>query len=108
MPMALYNVRAFSSLRCIQCVRVLQVATCALPGMLSGVLWNAGNIGSIFAVLPPLGFAVGYPVTQSCVLVSGLCGILCATLSHHIHAHAPARPQNAAGFHKQLVRWCEV
>ena len=34
-----------------------------------------GNIGSIFAVLPPLGFAVGYPVTQSCVLVSGLCGI---------------------------------
>ena len=32
--------------------------------------------GSIYAVLEPLGFAVGYPVTQSCVLVSGLCGIL--------------------------------
>jgi glucose uptake protein GlcU len=27
-------------------------------------------------VLPPLGFAVGYPVTQGCVVVSGLCGIL--------------------------------
>ena len=40
---------------------------CFLPlfsGVLSGMLWNAGNIASIYAVQPPLGFAVGYPVTQ--------------------------------------------
>jgi hypothetical protein len=30
------------------------------------MLWNAGNIASIYAVQPPLGFAVGYPVTQVC------------------------------------------
>ena len=43
---------------------------CLLPGVLSGVLWNLGNVASIYAVQPPLGFAVGYPVTQCCVLVA--------------------------------------
>ena len=44
-------------------------------GVASGVLWNAGNVGSILAVLPPLGLTAGYPITQSCLLVSGLWGI---------------------------------
>ena len=30
-----------------------QASACALPGILSGALWNAGNIGSIFAVPAP-------------------------------------------------------
>lgn len=38
-------------------------------GVVSGMLWNAGNIASIYAVQPPLGFAVGYPVTQVCGLL---------------------------------------
>ena len=42
----------------------LHFSSCFLPGVVSGMLWNAGNIASIYAVQPPLGFAVGYPVTQ--------------------------------------------
>jgi glucose uptake protein GlcU len=49
---------------------------CFLPGLVSGVLWNLGNICSILSMLPPLGAAVGYPLTQACILISGLWGIL--------------------------------
>jgi len=47
-----------------------------LRGMLCGMLWNGGNICSILALLPPLGMGVGYPLTQTCILVGGLWGIL--------------------------------
>mmetsp|Transcript_1154 Transcript_1154/g.1610 ORF Transcript_1154/g.1610 Transcript_1154/m.1610 type:complete len:338 (+) Transcript_1154:81-1094(+) len=50
--------------------------TCAVPGITAGMLWNIGNMGNIFACLPPLGLAVGYPLTQCCLLVAGLWGIL--------------------------------
>jgi len=53
----------------------LHINTCALPGIVSGALWNAGNIGNIFACLPPLGLSVGYPLTQCCLLVAGMWGI---------------------------------
>eukprot|EP00472_Partenskyella_glossopodia_P002711 CAMPEP_0197517930 /NCGR_PEP_ID=MMETSP1318-20131121/3015_1 /TAXON_ID=552666 /ORGANISM="Partenskyella glossopodia, Strain RCC365" /LENGTH=338 /DNA_ID=CAMNT_0043067877 /DNA_START=3 /DNA_END=1019 /DNA_ORIENTATION=- len=53
----------------------LHMETCAIPGMLSGALWNLGNIGNIYACLPPLGLAVGYPLTQCCLLVAGMWGI---------------------------------
>eukprot|EP00467_Chlorarachnion_reptans_P019996 CAMPEP_0114489468 /NCGR_PEP_ID=MMETSP0109-20121206/1907_1 /TAXON_ID=29199 /ORGANISM="Chlorarachnion reptans, Strain CCCM449" /LENGTH=343 /DNA_ID=CAMNT_0001665985 /DNA_START=96 /DNA_END=1127 /DNA_ORIENTATION=+ len=53
----------------------LHIQTCALPGIISGALWNAGNIGNIFACLPPLGLSVGYPLTQCCLLVAGIWGI---------------------------------
>mmetsp|Transcript_7385 Transcript_7385/g.8972 ORF Transcript_7385/g.8972 Transcript_7385/m.8972 type:complete len:342 (+) Transcript_7385:28-1053(+) len=53
----------------------LHIETCALPGIISGALWNAGNIGNIFACLPPLGLSVGYPLTQCCLLVAGIWGI---------------------------------
>merc|ERR1712187_83525 len=46
----------------------------ALPGICSGVLWASGNTLSVHATLR-LGQAVGFPLTQSCVLVSGLWGI---------------------------------
>eukprot|EP00747_Dinoflagellata_sp_TGD_P169629 gnl/TRDRNA2_/TRDRNA2_199088_c0_seq1.p1 gnl/TRDRNA2_/TRDRNA2_199088_c0~~gnl/TRDRNA2_/TRDRNA2_199088_c0_seq1.p1 ORF type:complete len:354 (+),score=66.23 gnl/TRDRNA2_/TRDRNA2_199088_c0_seq1:118-1062(+) len=52
-----------------------ELRRCFLPGLVSGVLWNFGNMCSIFAMLPPLGMAIGYPLTQSCILVSGLWGI---------------------------------
>jgi glucose uptake protein GlcU len=48
---------------------------CVVPCLVSGVLWNGGNICSILAQLPPLGLAVGYPLTQCCILVGGLWGI---------------------------------
>lgn len=53
-----------------------ELRKCFLPGLLSGVLWNCGNICSILSMLPPLGAAVGYPLTQACILISGLWGIL--------------------------------
>jgi glucose uptake protein GlcU len=48
---------------------------CVVPCLVSGVLWNGGNICSILAQLEPLGLAVGYPLTQCCILVGGLWGI---------------------------------
>lgn len=47
-----------------------------LPGLVSGLLWNAGNMCSILSQLPPLGMGIGYPLTQCCILVGGLWGIL--------------------------------
>jgi glucose uptake protein GlcU len=45
------------------------------PGVAAGVLWNLGNIGVTYACLPPLGLAIGYPLTQCCLLVAGIWGI---------------------------------
>ena len=53
----------------------LQLRTCLLPSMLSGVVWSIGNVGGVLATQKPLGLTVGYPVTQSCLLIAGLCGI---------------------------------
>ena len=51
------------------------VRSCALPGMLSGALWNAGNGGATLATLPPLGQGVGYPLSQAALLVSAAWGV---------------------------------
>ena len=47
----------------------------ALPmGLMSGLLWNIGNILSVVAI-PILGYGVAYPFLQCAVLVSGVWGI---------------------------------
>eukprot|EP00747_Dinoflagellata_sp_TGD_P218852 gnl/TRDRNA2_/TRDRNA2_91050_c0_seq1.p1 gnl/TRDRNA2_/TRDRNA2_91050_c0~~gnl/TRDRNA2_/TRDRNA2_91050_c0_seq1.p1 ORF type:complete len:408 (-),score=53.14 gnl/TRDRNA2_/TRDRNA2_91050_c0_seq1:77-1300(-) len=56
-------------------VPAMHVDSCLLPAMISGLLWNIGNVGAILSVLPPLGLTVGYPSTQACLLISGLWGI---------------------------------
>ena len=43
-------------------------------GLLSGVIWNLGNLLSIFAI-SQLGLAKGFPIAQSAVLISTLWGI---------------------------------
>lgn len=53
-----------------------EVRKCFLPGLVSGILWNCGNMCAILSMLPPLGAAVGYPLTQSCMLIGGLWGVL--------------------------------
>jgi len=53
----------------------LELRACFGPAFLSGVLWNVGNVGSIWAVLPPLGLTAGYPLTMCCLLVSGGVGV---------------------------------
>jgi hypothetical protein len=45
-----------------------------LPGTIAGMLWSIGNIASIISVTN-LGEGVGYSLTQSSMLVSGLWGL---------------------------------
>lgn len=44
------------------------------PAMATGVMWSIGNLSSIFAA-QYLGLAVGFPLTQTCLLVAGLWGM---------------------------------
>jgi hypothetical protein len=53
----------------------LEARRVAVPGMLYGALWSVGNMCSVVAVLPPLGLAIGYPLTQGALVVSGLMGV---------------------------------
>ena len=55
--------------------RGLRTAPAALAGMASGALWAAGNVLSVHATMR-LGQAVGFPLTQVCVVISALWGIL--------------------------------
>mmetsp|Transcript_15547 Transcript_15547/g.23482 ORF Transcript_15547/g.23482 Transcript_15547/m.23482 type:complete len:146 (+) Transcript_15547:1-438(+) len=48
---------------------------CALSGVATGALWATGNVLSVHATMR-LGQAVGFPLTQVCVVVSALWGTL--------------------------------
>ena len=50
-------------------------APCAGAGIAAGALWAAGNVLSVHATMR-LGQAVGFPLTQVCVVISALWGIL--------------------------------
>mmetsp|Transcript_15944 Transcript_15944/g.30074 ORF Transcript_15944/g.30074 Transcript_15944/m.30074 type:complete len:365 (+) Transcript_15944:155-1249(+) len=52
----------------------LHLKTMWLPGAIAGTLWSIGNIASMISVRN-LGEGVGYSLTQSSMLVSGLWGI---------------------------------
>merc|ERR1711871_472494 len=51
-----------------------QVKVCLPWGMLSGVIWNIGNILSIPSI-STIGFAVAYPMMQCALFVSGVWGV---------------------------------
>jgi len=55
-----------------------------IPGLTTGILWSIGNFCSLYATLY-LGSTVGYPLTQTCIVVSGLFGIF---YFHEIHGPA--------------------
>jgi len=48
---------------------------CLGPGILAGVLWNAANVLSIYAI-DRLGYSLAYPIMQSSLLVTQLLGVL--------------------------------
>ena len=48
--------------------------TCFIPGMLSGIIWNAGNLASLYAI-KSLGYSVAYPIMQSSLIIASLWGI---------------------------------
>ena len=52
-----------------------ELMAAAVPGLSCGGLWAAGNVLSVHATLR-LGQAVGFPLTQVCVVVSALWGIV--------------------------------
>eukprot|EP01041_Mallomonas_annulata_P001336 gene1336-2584_t len=51
------------------------VSVAALPGVLSGILWASANFLSVHATFF-LGIKVGFPLTQTCVVVTSLWGLL--------------------------------
>jgi len=53
----------------------LHASHAALPGILSGMLWASANLMSILATYY-LGIKIGFPLTQTCVIVAALWGLL--------------------------------
>ena len=53
----------------------LQHAELGLPGVITGVFWAIGNFEATLATWK-LGQAVGFPLTQTCIVVAGLWGAL--------------------------------
>jgi len=47
----------------------------AVPGLLTGAFWGMGNFAAMFASTY-LGQTIGFPLTQTCIIVNGLWGIL--------------------------------
>ncbi|KAH3766825.1 hypothetical protein Pelo_1319 [Pelomyxa schiedti] len=54
----------------------LHIKVAVIPASLAGVIWNAGNILAMLASLSPLGMSQGFTLTQLCIVVSALWGIL--------------------------------
>eukprot|EP00746_Dinoflagellata_sp_MGD_P002668 gnl/MRDRNA2_/MRDRNA2_105221_c0_seq1.p1 gnl/MRDRNA2_/MRDRNA2_105221_c0~~gnl/MRDRNA2_/MRDRNA2_105221_c0_seq1.p1 ORF type:complete len:490 (-),score=80.16 gnl/MRDRNA2_/MRDRNA2_105221_c0_seq1:666-2135(-) len=48
--------------------------TCALPGILTGFFWAMGNMCSVHAS-EYLGVALGFPLTQACIIVTAIWGM---------------------------------
>merc|ERR550514_688936 len=47
----------------------------ALPALLTGLFWGMGNFNSMYATVY-LGQTIGFPLTQCCLTINGLWGIL--------------------------------
>ena len=60
--------------RALNSLPSLHLRTMWLPGGIAGTLWSIGNIASMISV-HNLGEGIGYSLTQSSMLVSGLWGI---------------------------------
>jgi len=48
--------------------------TCLVPGLLAGLVWNIGNVASLYAI-QSIGYGVAYPIMQSSLIVANLWGI---------------------------------
>jgi len=51
------------------------VKAVAIPGLLTGCYWGMGNFAAMFATVY-LGQTIGFPLTQCCLILNGLWGIL--------------------------------
>jgi glucose uptake protein GlcU len=51
-----------------------QVSIAAAPGLVTGAYWAMGNFASMFA-MTYLGQTIGFPLTQTCIVIGGLWGI---------------------------------
>lgn len=53
---------------------VFHLRVALVPGLITGLIWNIGNFGSIYATLH-LNLTIGYPLTQLALVISGLWGL---------------------------------
>merc|ERR1712039_1167824 len=51
------------------------LSVASIPGLLTGAFWGMGNFSAMFATTY-LGQTIGFPLTQACIIVNGLWGIL--------------------------------
>ena len=47
---------------------------CFIPGFLAGVVWNGGNLASLYAI-QILGYSVAYPIMQSSLIIAAIWGV---------------------------------
>mmetsp|Transcript_69754 Transcript_69754/g.110868 ORF Transcript_69754/g.110868 Transcript_69754/m.110868 type:complete len:361 (-) Transcript_69754:1036-2118(-) len=47
---------------------------CFIPGCLAGIIWNCGNLASLYAI-EILGYSVAYPIMQSALIIASVWGI---------------------------------
>ena len=45
-----------------------------MPGFAAGVVWNAGNTASLYAI-KILGYSVAYPIMQSSLVIAAIWGV---------------------------------
>ena len=48
--------------------------TCFIPGFISGIIWNGGNLASLYAI-QILGYSVAYPIMQSSLIIASCWGV---------------------------------
>lgn len=53
-----------------------QIKHAMLPGLASGTLWCIGYYAQVIVVFSPLGLTVGMPIIQSCLILSGIVGMI--------------------------------
>ena len=51
-----------------------QFRTCFIPGFFAGVIWNGGNLASLYGI-EILGYAVAYPIMQSSLIIASCWGV---------------------------------
>merc|ERR1712050_133545 len=67
----LYFARAFAARQ----PPAMKASDASLPGFFTGAFWGMGNFSAMFATVY-LGQTIGFPLTQCCLILNGLWGIL--------------------------------
>ncbi|CAK0871100.1 unnamed protein product [Prorocentrum cordatum] len=72
-----------------------QAAVAAAPGLVTGAYWAMGNFASMFA-MTYLGQTIGFPLTQTCIVVGGLWGIFYRAAPPRLSPCSPCRSRSSS------------